>query len=676
MKRYAVLIIALIFLSGLAGCTKKSMNYIIENEPNFTGVVEETYENSILVSCKHLEGHPGEVKAFVSLNTENKDSMTHFNIGDEVVVYYDGVIAESSPLQVNTVYAITLKTPAVKFSPDVSSADESETVTEVPEKETDTATETEETTVTEIKKKNNYGTYLLRTREYMEQLDKLEIFNEMLLHGAGCTVCDLDSDGTPEVIIEHKSASPVSAVFSVDEDGAFMAKPNGGTFFTGDDTFASYDGYLPVSFIFMEQDCFFAHCFSGGNTAGQGGIIKLVLNGRKLSSEAVGEWSFGLNGTTYRGFEDQEQYNTYIKDYFGRLEPQFKLMPTADWSDLNVNPSVYMVAKLLDEYFKDRDKLAEIDGMLADDVKFKTEFKLTEEDYNCEHSDSCYIYDYDYAGTPLKDDMYYSFSKSYGFTYYPDGTVKTKTIYYDNGKRRVYHYDEKGEPIKEDEDKKKYDELGRVSRLTEYSDGDVYCTTEFFYNGDTDEAVRKICTYDTGVTETVFYENGLDVRMEKNVFNETRVYLKEYTADGLISKYEMFDGEVNTARTIVYRYDEEGRLVYEKSETTTFYWDESDRCNDYVQSREYNENGELNWERFDAYGGTQLWEYEYDSDGNLIRYVYSSDHDNEMVGYEKGVFESTYTYEYDLAGNPVKRIEKCPDGEIITRYRPVRVIVK
>ena len=38
--------------------------------------------------------------------------MVDFNIGDEVIVYYDGNIAESYPLQINTVYAISLKDPA------------------------------------------------------------------------------------------------------------------------------------------------------------------------------------------------------------------------------------------------------------------------------------------------------------------------------------------------------------------------------------------------------------------------------------------------------------------------------------------------------------------------------------------------------------------------------------
>ena len=81
------------------------MNYIIANEPNITGVVKDANDNSILI-----ENETGEY--WVSLNVENKDSMTHFSIGDEVVVYYDGNIAESYPMQINTVYAITLKTPA------------------------------------------------------------------------------------------------------------------------------------------------------------------------------------------------------------------------------------------------------------------------------------------------------------------------------------------------------------------------------------------------------------------------------------------------------------------------------------------------------------------------------------------------------------------------------------
>ena len=93
MKKLITIVMLLIFVLSLAGCNNKDMNYIIENED-------------------------GEYS--VSLNVENKDSSTHFNIGDEVVVYYDGNIAESYPMQINKVYAITLRTPADRTENDKS----------------------------------------------------------------------------------------------------------------------------------------------------------------------------------------------------------------------------------------------------------------------------------------------------------------------------------------------------------------------------------------------------------------------------------------------------------------------------------------------------------------------------------------------------------------------------
>ena len=105
MKKLIALVLALVCVLGMVACNNRSMNYIISNEPSITGIVKETNENAILI-----ENDDGEY--WVSLNVENKDSVTNFNIGDEVVVYYDGNIAESYPMQINTVYAITLKTPA------------------------------------------------------------------------------------------------------------------------------------------------------------------------------------------------------------------------------------------------------------------------------------------------------------------------------------------------------------------------------------------------------------------------------------------------------------------------------------------------------------------------------------------------------------------------------------
>lgn len=105
MKKGIWLLLVLACLLSLAGCAGKSMNDIIANEPSITGTVTEVAPASILLQS--------EGRAYwVSLQVQNKDSVTELTVGDEVTVYYDGSIAETYPMQINTVYAIVLKTPA------------------------------------------------------------------------------------------------------------------------------------------------------------------------------------------------------------------------------------------------------------------------------------------------------------------------------------------------------------------------------------------------------------------------------------------------------------------------------------------------------------------------------------------------------------------------------------
>lgn len=111
MKKLIALVLTLICTLGLVGCNNRSMNYIIENEPSVTGIVEEVHDNFIIINLE-TESYLSGASCEVSLDVENKDSYTSVSVGDEVVVYYDGKISESYPLQINTVYAITLKTPA------------------------------------------------------------------------------------------------------------------------------------------------------------------------------------------------------------------------------------------------------------------------------------------------------------------------------------------------------------------------------------------------------------------------------------------------------------------------------------------------------------------------------------------------------------------------------------
>ena len=113
MKKIISFVLAMLCALTLFGCDRRSMNYIISHEPSITGIVRDTGEHAILI-----ENADGEY--WVSLDVENKDSMTSFRIGDEVVVYFDGSVAESYPMQIDHVYAITLKTPADRAENDRS----------------------------------------------------------------------------------------------------------------------------------------------------------------------------------------------------------------------------------------------------------------------------------------------------------------------------------------------------------------------------------------------------------------------------------------------------------------------------------------------------------------------------------------------------------------------------
>lgn len=113
IRQSIALLVSAIMMIGLAGCNSKSTNNIIENDPGVTGIVTEIHDKYIQIYIEN-EDYPQGADCNVSLDAENGDGLySPITIGDEVVVYFDGTIAESDPMQINTVYAITLRTPAV-----------------------------------------------------------------------------------------------------------------------------------------------------------------------------------------------------------------------------------------------------------------------------------------------------------------------------------------------------------------------------------------------------------------------------------------------------------------------------------------------------------------------------------------------------------------------------------
>lgn len=120
MKKFMALTLALIAVLSLAGCGGKGMHHIIKNKPSVTGIVEEVHSGQVILYSDTAEGYPNSSRWSISLNAENEDSDTDVSVGDEIVVYHDGNVMETDPLQVGKVYAITLKTPADRAENDKS----------------------------------------------------------------------------------------------------------------------------------------------------------------------------------------------------------------------------------------------------------------------------------------------------------------------------------------------------------------------------------------------------------------------------------------------------------------------------------------------------------------------------------------------------------------------------
>ena len=89
----------------------KNMNDVIENAPSLQENITEVHEDYMIMYIV-TSGYPYGADCSVSLTPVFGDSYTDVSVGDEIVVYFDGNIMETDPLQLGTVYAITLKTPA------------------------------------------------------------------------------------------------------------------------------------------------------------------------------------------------------------------------------------------------------------------------------------------------------------------------------------------------------------------------------------------------------------------------------------------------------------------------------------------------------------------------------------------------------------------------------------
>jgi len=104
MRKSTVIIVLLLICVFMITSCRPDLNYIISYKPSIEGYVLQISENSILI-----ENPTGQY--WVSTDVEYSDGEADLSVGDIVDIFYEGVIGESYPMQINKVYAIFLVEP-------------------------------------------------------------------------------------------------------------------------------------------------------------------------------------------------------------------------------------------------------------------------------------------------------------------------------------------------------------------------------------------------------------------------------------------------------------------------------------------------------------------------------------------------------------------------------------
>ena len=187
-------------------------------------------------------------------------------------------------------------------------------------------------------------------------------------------------------------------------------------------------------------------------------------------------------------------------------------------------------------------------------------------------------------------------------------------------------------------------------RTTEYtSAGEVLNSIEFSYSAD--GMLASVAAYDSSGSQTGY----VDITYDEFGNPLTWYYTYEF---GIIGRLEC-------------KYDTDGNRIKEKYGADSVYWYQYDSQGNQIRWVRYDGNGNLSasatrkynaqgiLERNEEYGadGQMDWyfTYEYDSQGNLIK---------ENWYQQNGELNGYYLYEYDTAGNCVSYSQYNPDGQL------------
>ncbi len=184
-------------------------------------------------------------------------------------------------------------------------------------------------------------------------------------------------------------------------------------------------------------------------------------------------------------------------------------------------------------------------------------------------------------------------------------------------------------------------ENGKLVKTTEKKGDELYCTITYTYSGENVSAeTHTLANGDVTKTEYTYDADGREISETTTLPNGKTESIKyEYASNGAVSK-ETFVNADGSEMTVAYTYNGNGDVeieVYTTAET--------------VETRKYTYFGSdlakmvCTVAKGEEETETQVAEYSYDANGNLVKEVSTTD---------KGVLTVEYTY--NSAGNLEKRV--------------------
>ena len=108
MKRITAVLLTMLCVLVFAACSSGDGSKDTDTaQPCFTGTVLEKYEKSCLLEVTDRGNQSLTVGALVTVNTDI-ENCPEYSVGDHLTITFDGMIAESYPMQIHRVYSVVI----------------------------------------------------------------------------------------------------------------------------------------------------------------------------------------------------------------------------------------------------------------------------------------------------------------------------------------------------------------------------------------------------------------------------------------------------------------------------------------------------------------------------------------------------------------------------------------